>query len=187
MEKQTILFIIGSMRRNSFNRQLADEAAAILADAGAEVQYLEYRDIPYMNQDIEFPAPRSVARIREQVMEADGIWIFTPEYNGGVPGVLKNLLDWLSRSLSEHDPAGRSAIAGKPVTVSGAGGSSATAHVRGELNKLLGFIRMRAMTEPETGIALSAQAFGTDRLTLASGQREALRNQAETFLQFIAE
>ena len=87
-----VLMIVGSMRKKSFNRQLAAIAAELLRGK-AEVSFLEYADIPYMNQDIEFPVPEEIARVREEVSRADGIWIITPEYNYSYPGVLKNLLD----------------------------------------------------------------------------------------------
>ena len=111
-----IIFIIGSLRRNSFNRALAENAAAIIGER-AEISFLEYQDIPYMNQDIEYPAPESIRRIREEIMSADGIWIFSPEYNFNIPGVLKNLLDWLSRPLVKGDAERVSAVTGIPVTL----------------------------------------------------------------------
>ena len=97
-----ILMIVGSLRNNSLNMQLAKIAEEMLAGK-AEVSFLDYADIPFMNQDIEYPAPESVSRVRQIVMEADGIWFFTPEYNSYIPGVLKNLLDWLSRTLQPND------------------------------------------------------------------------------------
>ena len=56
-----------------------------------------------MNQDIEHPAPEAVMRVREAVREADGLWLFSPEYNHAIPGPLKNLIDWLSRPVSEAE------------------------------------------------------------------------------------
>ena len=97
-----VLMIVGSLRKDSFNLQLAKVAEKILKGQ-AEVRYLHYADLPFMNQDMEFPAPESVARVRQEVLAADGIWIFSPEYNYQIPGVLKNLLDWLSRPLAPND------------------------------------------------------------------------------------
>ncbi|MDY4853907.1 MAG: NADPH-dependent FMN reductase, partial [Prevotella sp.] len=90
-----ILFIIGSLRKESFNKKLAKEVEEMLARR-ATVEYLDYSDVPLMNQDIEFPAPEAVKRVREKVAEADALWIFSPEYNYSYPGHLKNLIDWLS-------------------------------------------------------------------------------------------
>ena len=102
MMKPKILAIVGSLRKASYNRQLAEKAKELIAD-NAEFEILEYADIPYMNQDIEFPAPEEILRVRAQVKQADGIWFFTPEYNHSIPGVLKNLIDWLSRSVSDTE------------------------------------------------------------------------------------
>ena len=98
METRKISIIVGSLRKGSLNRQLAQHAARFLEEQGAAVEWLEYSDLPYMNQDIEYPAPAAVVRVRQQVAQAQGLWFFVPEYNHGIPGPLKNLLDWLSRS-----------------------------------------------------------------------------------------
>ena len=107
-----ILFIIGSLRKESFNRQLALEAEKIIGSQ-AEVTYLDYSDVPLINQDIEFPEPEAVSRLRATVKEADGIWVFTPEYNFSYPGHVKNLFDWLSRPLVAGDYETPTIINGK--------------------------------------------------------------------------
>ena len=83
---KTILFIVGSFRARSFNRQLAREAEALLATR-CKVEWLDFGGVPFMNQDIEKPAPAAVAAAREAVRAADGLWFFTPEYNFSYPGV----------------------------------------------------------------------------------------------------
>jgi len=77
MEKIKIVAIVGSLRKDSFNRQLAIEAGKIIGDR-ADFEILEYEDVPLMNQDIEYPAPDAVKRVREIVKNAAGIWFFTP-------------------------------------------------------------------------------------------------------------
>ena len=84
-----VLMIVGSLRKESFNLQLAKLAEEMLKDK-VQVSILYYADLSFMNQDIEFPTPESVARVRQEVLAADGIWIFSPEYNYQIPGVLKN-------------------------------------------------------------------------------------------------
>lgn len=177
-----ILIIVGSMREQSFNRQLSRKAAELLSGK-AEVSWLSYRDIPYMNQDIEFPAPREVLRVRKEVSEADGIWIFTPEYNHSYPGVLKNLLDWLSRPV-EAGNRGSAAAAGKKTAISGAAGKSAAAHSRSKLRELLTMMQAEVLEE-ETGISLDMKAFQTDLLELTEEDEKQLAKQAEAFLQFL--
>lgn len=181
-----ILFIVGSLRRESYNLQLARMAEALLADK-AEVAYLDFADLPYMNQDIEFPAPETVARVRQAVQQADGVWIFTPEYNSSYPGLLKNLLDWLSRPLKPNDYANPTAISGKPVAVSGAAGKSACMNSIGKLLPLLEMMRVRLMNEPVTGIALAPEAWQTGVLTLSAEQQTTLQRQADAFMDFMNE
>ena len=103
MTKIKILAIVGSLREKSFNRQLAYAAKELIGER-ADFKLLEYQDVPLMNQDIEYPAPEAVKRVRDEVRSADGIWFFTPEYNHFFPGVLKNLIDWLSRPISREEP-----------------------------------------------------------------------------------
>ena len=81
-----VLMIVGSLRKESFNLQLAKLAEEMLKDK-VQVSIRYYADLPFMNQDIEFPPPESVARVRQEVLAADGIWVFSPEYNYQIPGV----------------------------------------------------------------------------------------------------
>lgn len=180
-----ILFIIGSFRRNSFNKALSAKAAEIIGER-ASISVLDYKDVPYMDQDLEADCPAPVAAARAAVMEADGIWIFTPEYNHSYPGLLKNLLDWLSRPLVAGDRHSGTAIAGKKVAMSGAGGKFATADCRTRLTELLLQIRAVPMEAPQTGIALGAESFKSDSLILTDADASALAAQAEAFLEFIA-
>ena len=176
-----ILMIVGSLRENSFNRQLAADAKKLLEEK-ADVTFLEYADLPFMNQDMEFPAPEPVARVRRAVQEAEGIWVFSPEYNYQIPGVLKNLLDWLSRPLEPHDRQRNTAAKEKPVTFSSAAGKSAGAGVREHLGRLLAVMSMNVVGGMGTGVALDAKAFQTGELTLSEKNREELETQAALFL-----
>ena len=175
-----ILFIIGSLRAKSFNRQLAMMAKEIIGNR-AEVSELDYSDLPLLNQDIEQPEPAAVTRVRTAVSEADALWIFTPEYNSSYPGHLKNLLDWLSRPVVPLDYGTPTCINGKRVAISGAGGKAATANCRAKLTELLTFIKADVLTE-QTGIAVSAEAWGTDVLTFSDEQKAQLSTQADALI-----
>jgi len=179
-----ILLVVGSLRQDSFNRQLAAQIAEILEES-AETRFLEFADLPYMNQDIEFPPPAAVERVRRAVQEADGIWVVSPEYNHQVPGVLKNLLDWLSRPLIPNDPQRVSAVKGKPVTISSVAGRSAGAGARKDLKTLLEVMSMEVTGDMGTGVALDGEAFQSGRLSLSDGSRKALKAQAEQFLSAV--
>ncbi|MDT0405372.1 NAD(P)H-dependent oxidoreductase [Streptomyces edwardsiae] len=110
-----ILALVGSLRAGSHNRQLA-EAAVKLAPEGADVALYEgLSEIPFYNEDIDVEGgvPAAAAKLREAAAGADALLLFTPEYNGTMPAVLKNAIDWLSR------PYGAGAISGMPVVVIG--------------------------------------------------------------------
>lgn len=179
-----ILMIVGSLREKSLNYQLAEYIGEIAAPE-AEISFLDYKDIPYMNQDIEYPAPKEIERVRQQVMGTDGVWIVTPEYNYSYPGVLKNLLDWLSRPLKPGDFFGPTAVSGKKVTVSGAGGNQAAKGAIESTKNLLKFIRMEVMEEPASGVVLGVESFQTDKINLSADSKKVLQNQVMKFLDFL--
>lgn len=181
-----VLIITGSLREKSLNRQLAQETAKLL-EGNAQVSFLDYRDLPYMNQDMEFPTPETVKRVRSAVEAADGIWIFTPEYNRSYPGVLKNLLDWLSRPLSALNPEGIFILSGKKVTLSGVGGSSGASQSLEKLKELLHCMRMEVLNYPAVGIALDMEGFVTSQLRLSDADRTKLAAQVRAFLSFLEE
>ena len=175
-----ILFVIGSLRAKSFNRQVANVAKEMIGNR-AEVQELDYSDLPLLNQDIEQPEPAAVARIRKTIAEADGLWIFTPEYNMSYPGHLKNLLDWMSRPVKPMDYGTPTCINGKRVAISGAGGKAATADCRAKLTELLTFMKAEVLKE-QVGIAVPAEAWGTDVLVLTDEQKAALKALADKLI-----
>lgn len=110
-----ILALVGSLRAGSHNRQLA-EAAVKLAPEGADVELFEgLAEIPFYNEDVDVEGslPEAAARLRAAAQAADAFLFFSPEYNGTIPAVLKNAIDWLSR------PYGAGAFGGKPVAVVG--------------------------------------------------------------------
>ena len=139
-----ILMIVGSLREQSFNRQLAREIERIIGNR-AEVEELDWHDVPLMNQDIEWPTPEAVQRARDAVTQADVLWFCSPEYNYQIPGGLKNLLDWLSRPTDEHDRTSPSAIRGKHAVICGAAGKSAAAGMRKQLEALLGILGVEVL------------------------------------------
>ena len=145
---KNILFIVGSLRKGSFNHQLAEEAEKMLAGK-ANVSYLEYSQVPVFNQDLESPILPVLTEVREQILAADAIWIFSPVYNFAIPGSMKNLLDWLSRAIDLSDPTGPSAINEKVTTVSilANGGHEQVAE---SYRALLPFIRTQFVDEITT-------------------------------------
>jgi chromate reductase, NAD(P)H dehydrogenase (quinone) len=124
----------GSLRRGSYNRALL-RAAMELAPPTLHIVSHELDAIPLYNADVEAAgAPPTVAQLRDAIRNADGLLIATPEYNHGVPGVLKNTIDWLSR------PPNDSALNGKVAAVMGASrGMTGTARGQSQLRQAFVF------------------------------------------------
>lgn len=182
MEKMKIVAIVGSLRKDSYNRQLALTAGQMIGGA-AEFELLDYADVPLMNQDIEFPVPKSVRRVREVVRDADGIWFFTPEYNHFFPGVLKNLIDWLSRPVSKSEPQ---VLAGKPAAISGiTPGMSGTGIAQDHLVTLISFLNMRVMNLPRLTIPNAGQQVNQAGQLELTASAPYLQKQVEEFLAFL--
>lgn len=176
--------ITGSLRQNSFNRQLSEMITSMIGER-AEVTALDFSDIPFFNEDFENPPLEAVLSARNAVLQADGIWICTPEYNYHLPGVLKNLLDWLSRPADPNNRKSDSVMKGKPVTITSAAGNSAGGGVRKQLSTLLQILGMKVVGGDGTGTVLNKEMFVTGTLTLPDEVVAALEKQIETFLSEI--
>lgn len=110
-----VLVLVGSLRKASVNRQLAELAIESAPD-GVRVELFDrLGELPFYNEDIDNEeVAEPVAALRQAAAEADAALVITPEYNGSIPGVLKNAIDWLSR------PFGNGALKAKPIAVVGA-------------------------------------------------------------------
>ena len=100
MSALRIAVVVGSIRKDSYNRRFA-EALARLAPAGVEFNFLRIDDLPHYNQDDDNDNAPEVKRFKAEVEAADGVLFVTPEYNRSFSGVLKNAIDWLSRPPSD--------------------------------------------------------------------------------------
>ncbi len=106
-----IVGLVGSIRQNSYNRQVAEYMKERYKDR-VEIQYANIKELPYFDEDIEEDPPTVVKEFKNSIANADAVLIVTPEYNHSVPGILKNAIDWLSR--------GQKVMIGKPVMIVGA-------------------------------------------------------------------
>lgn len=181
--KPRILAIVGSLRKRSFNRQMAEYVQKQLGDR-AEFTILEWSDVPVFNQDAEHPAPAAVTRVRGEVAAADALWFFAPEYNHGVPGPLKNLIDWLSRPPADGETA---VIMEKTATVSGVAGSSCARYSHGALQPTLDYLKIRVVPANFTEMSFDRAMFTSNDLTLDDAMKVSLENQATTLLAAIEE
>ena len=125
-----ILAVAGSLRQGSYNRGLLRAAQEVAPD-WVEVWFFDIGQLPFFNEDVEAAGdPEPVRRFKDAIATSNAVLIATPEYNGAVPGVLANALDWASR------PTGRSVLRNKPVAIMGAvkgksGSANAQAALRG--------------------------------------------------------
>lgn len=144
MSRYNIAVIVGSLRRESFNRKLATALARLAPQQEFTFKQLEIGDLPLYNQDDDADQPAPVKRLKAEIQAATGVLFVTPEYNRSIPGVLKNAIDHASR------PYGQSAFAGKPAGVIGASvGAIGTAIAQQHLRGVLAYLDMPTLGQPE--------------------------------------
>lgn len=175
VNKPHILFIVGSLRKGSLNRQLANTAIEIIGDR-ATCEILEWADVPAFNEDIEHPAPQAVTRVRKAVVKADALWFATPENNHSIPGVLKNLIDWLSRPVDGDKPA---VIIGKLVTASTVAGGSCGRYVQAALLPTFEFLKLSSPAVPNTCKCFTRPELTTSTLEVKETLRAELSQQID--------
>lgn len=153
-----ILALVGSLRSGSHNRQLA-EAAVKIAPEYVEVEIYEgLADVPFYNEDIdvEGSVPTAAVKLREAAERADAFLFFSPEYNGTIPAVLKNAIDWYSR------PMGSGALVGKPAAVVGtAYGQFGGVWAQDEARKALGIAGGTVLEDVKFSIPSSVVRFAS--------------------------
>ncbi len=153
MKKFPIAVIVGSLRRESFNRKLAT-ALVRLAPPNFTFTQLQIDDLPLYNQDDDGRQAESVKRFKAEVGAARGVLFVTAEYNRSIPGVLKNALDHASR------PYGQSVWGGKPAGVIGVSvGAMGTAMAQQHLRNVLAYLDMPVLAQPEAFIHASDTLF----------------------------
>ncbi|MBO9678411.1 MAG: NAD(P)H-dependent oxidoreductase [Acidovorax sp.] len=143
MSKYQIAVVVGSLRKDSFNRQLATALARL---APPEFSFTQVRidDLPLYNQDDDAQQSAPVLRLKGEIAAAQGLLFVTPEYNRSIPGVLKNAIDQASR------PYGKSAWAGKPAGVIGTSvGAIGTALAQQHLRNVLAYLDVPTLGQPE--------------------------------------
>jgi len=178
MAQTRIAVIVGSLRRDSFNRKLAD-ALPSLAPAGFEFVQLRIDDLPLYNQDDDANQADSVKRLKSEVKAADGLIFVTPEYNRSMPGVLKNALDNASR------PYGQSAWAGKPAGVLGVSvGALGTALAQQHLRNVLAYLDVPTLGQPEVFIQHKEGVFDESG-KLSESTRKFLQTWMDAYLGFV--
>jgi len=138
--------IVGSLRKESYNRKVAETFAQLLPE-NYEAVFIEIGDLPFYNEDLETEGkvPESWTRLRNEISAVDGVYFFTPEYNRSVPGALKNALDVASR------PFGKNVLNGKPaLVVSVSPGALSGFGANHHLRQTLVCLNMPVLQQPES-------------------------------------
>lgn len=175
-----IAIIIGSLREGSLNRRVARSICALRND-NLDCSMIEIGDLPLYNQDLDANPPEQWRRFRQQIAEADGVLFCSPEYNRGIPGVLKNAIDVGSR------PYGQSVFDKKPgaiVTASpgGIGGFGANHQIR----QACVFLNMPVMQQPEAYLGhVSDNSFDEDGCLKEGPLKELITGLAHAFHDWV--
>jgi chromate reductase, NAD(P)H dehydrogenase (quinone) len=175
-----VVGIAGSLRRGSLNQALL-RSTRDLCPPELRIEVHELAGIPLFDQDVEQAGiPAAVAVLREAVGAADGLLLVTPEYNHGVPGVMKNAFDWLSR------PPGKSVLAGKPAGIMGASpGITGTARAQTQLRQSFVFTDTPVMPQPEVLVARAHEKFDADGRLTDDGTRAFVTTFLSQFVTWI--
>jgi chromate reductase, NAD(P)H dehydrogenase (quinone) len=143
MAKFKAAIIVGSLRKDSYNLKLA-KAIAKLGKDRFDATFVQIGDLPLFSQDLEASVPPAVTRVKTEIENADAVLLVTPEYNRGIPGVLKNAIDWMSR------PYGKNSLAGKPTAICGASpGAIGSACAQHNFKSVLSYLDVLLMGQPE--------------------------------------
>src|SRR5512135_536778 len=169
-----ILALAGSLRQGSYNRGLL-RAAEELAPEWVEVQFFDIGTLPFFNEDLEAAGdPEQVQRFKEAIHNANAVLIATPEYNGVVPGVLTNAIDWASR------PTGKSVLRNKPVAVMGAVlGRSGSANAQAALRGVLSRVGAIVVPDPQVLVPRASRLFDEQVNLRDEETREEIRQLVE--------
>jgi chromate reductase len=175
-----VVGIAGSLRKASLNRALL-RAAQELAPPEMKIEIEDLADLPMFNSDLDTAnPPEAVVRLRHSVRHADGLLLVTPEYNHGVPGVLKNAIDWLSQPL--HG----SALEGRPTALMGAStGLAGTARGQSQLRQAFVLTNTPAMLRPEVLVGRAHERFDAEGHLTDEATRRFLSDFLRQFVGWI--
>jgi chromate reductase, NAD(P)H dehydrogenase (quinone) len=173
-----IAIIVGSLRRDSFNRKLA-VGLTRLAPADFKLKEMQIGDLPLYNQDEDANQAPAVKRLKSEIAAAKGLLFVTPEYNRSIPGVLKNALDNASR------PYGQSAWAGKPAGVIGVSvGAVGTALAQQHLRNILAYLDVPTLGQPEAFIQAKDGLFDADA-SIGEASRKFLQDWMDRYVAWV--
>jgi len=174
-----IAVLIGSLRRESYNRRLA-HAVQKLAPAELAFKELQISDLPLYNQDDDANPSGPVKRLKSEIGACQGVMFVTPEYNRSLPGVLKNAIDHASR------PYGQSAWAGKPAGIIGASiGAVGSAVSQQHLRGVLAYLDMPTLGQPEVFLKVDDKFFSDDDGIADERTRKFLQGWMDSYVGWV--
>jgi chromate reductase len=172
-------YIVGSLAKGSINRKLA-KALVRLAPAGLALSEIPIRDLPLYSYDYDAEFPHVAQAFKKAIEEADGLLFVTPEYNRGIPGGLKNAIDWGSR------PKAANSFARKPSAVIGTSpGKIGTAVAQRELHSVLGAVGAPQMVAPEAYVQFTPGLIDEEGDVGDEKTKEFLMKFMKAFHQFL--
>ncbi|MBP6854012.1 MAG: NAD(P)H-dependent oxidoreductase [Rhodoferax sp.] len=180
MNAYQIAVVVGSLRRESHNRKLAN-ALALLAPPGFSFRQVRIDDLPAYNQDDDANQAECVVRLKKDITSSQGLLFVTPEYNRSIPGVLKNAIDHASR------PYGKNAWAGKPAGVLGVSvGAIGTALAQQHLRNVLAYLDVPTLGQPEAFVQAKDDLFDSEG-GIGASSRKFLQTWMDTYVAWVTQ
>jgi chromate reductase len=180
MARHTVAIVVGSLRPASINRRIAQSICAFATDK-LDCRIVEIGDLPLYNQDYDASSPEPYVRFRQQIAAADGVLFCTPEYNRGVPGVLKNAVDVGSRPYGQSvwDKKPAAIVSASPGGIGGFGSNH-------QLRQACVFLNMPVMQQPEAYLGnVTDAAFDEDGRLKEGALRELVVDLATAFASWV--
>ncbi|WP_031364385.1 NADPH-dependent FMN reductase [Caballeronia sordidicola] len=174
-----IAVVVGSIRRESFNKQLA-HAVVSLAPPDFSFEFLDIAGLPLYSQDYDGDFPEVARTFKQKIEAANGLLFVTPEYNRSIPGVLKNALDWGSR------PWGHSVWGNKPGAVLGTSpGATGTALAQAHLRNVLAYLDVPLMGQPERFVKHDINRIDASGTIVSEDTRKFLQNFVDKYVAWV--
>lgn len=174
-----VAVLVGSLRKDSFNRRLA-RAVERLAPSELAFEPIDIGKLPFYDQDFDHDYPSACHALKEQIKAADALLFATPEYNRSIPGVLKNALDIASR------PYGTNAFAGKPAAVIGTSiGATGTAMAQQHLRNVLSYLDVAVLPQPEVFVKFTDGLIDQDGHISVEGTQKFLQSFVDRYVAWV--
>ncbi|MCR8868244.1 NADPH-dependent FMN reductase [Bacillus sp. AFS026049] len=176
---KTIGLICGSLRKDSYNRIIAQSLTEM--DDSHQFRWIEINKLPLFNEDLEINVPETVTSFKSAIQDVDGIIIVSPEYNSGIPGVLKNALDWASR------PRESAVLSRKPVGLIGATpGGLGTVYAQMQIREILETMQVHVLPFQKVLISQVHEKIDSDQKVLTDEQtKRYLQRYLQQFINWI--